>query len=773
MTIHKLLIANRGEIAVRIIRAAQELGVATVQVYSKADKEQLAVRLADESIEIGPAQASKSYLSRDAILAAAKATGADAIHPGYGFLAENAEFAAAVEAAGLIFVGPTAQSIRLMGDKVAAREAAAAAGVPTVPGSRGRLESSEAAFALVQTTGFPVMIKAAAGGGGRGIRIARSAEEFHHLMPQAQAEALAAFGDGRLYVEKLIEGARHIEVQVLGDGHDVIHCFERECSLQRRRQKVWEEAPSPSLTSAIREKLCSSAVALAKAVQYRGAGTIEYLYDDRSHEFYFLEMNTRIQVEHPVTEMVTGIDLVREMIRIAGGERLRIRQDQVRIHGHAIEVRINAEDPAKGFAPNPGTVTALDVPGGNGVRFDSMLYPGYTVPPFYDSLLGKLIVHDENRASAIRRLDRALGELNVEGLATTKSLHQALARDPDVQAGRFHTAWLEPWLASHAADLAAAKAAPAAQILPTRPKESAPPATGGHSPMQTRFSFGGDEHIFAEVDEAMSLEAFFKSLFITNAVRDAKIKGVTEICPANASYQVKFDPDLIKPDNMLAELKRLDSATEKSEPVITTRIIEIPVLYNDPWTHETLMRFRERHQDPNSSDIEYAARINDLDGIDGFIKAHSSAPWFVSMVGFVAGLPFLYQMVERKRQIQAPKYLRPRTDTPKLTVGHGGCFGCIYSVRGAGGYQMFGITPMPIYDPNQTISYLREFMCLFKPGDIVKWKPIDRDAYDAAVADVEAGRFAPIIRKVSFSLTEFNRDIDGYNRKLEGVLHGH
>jgi urea carboxylase len=291
--------------------------------------------------------------------------------------------------------------------------------------------------------------------------------------------------------------------------------------------------------------------------------------------------------------------------------------------------------------------------------------------------------------------------------------------------------------------------------------------------MQTRFSFGGDEHIFAEVDESMSLEAFFKSLFITNAVRDAGIKGVTEICPANASYLVKFDPDLITPDDMLAELKQLDSAAAKSEPVIATRIIEIPVLYDDPWTRETLMRFRERHQDPNGTDLEYAARINNLNGIDAFIKAHSSAPWFVSMVGFVAGVPWLYQMVERKRQIQVPKYLRPRTDTPKLTVGHGGCFGCIYSVRGAGGYQMFGITPMPIYDPNQKMSYLREFMCLFKPGDIVKWKPIARPAYDEAVADVEAGRFSPIIRDVSFSLTEFNRDIDGYNGKLEGVLHGH
>ncbi|PDT76020.1 acetyl-CoA carboxylase biotin carboxylase subunit [Bradyrhizobium sp. C9] len=466
MAIKKLLIANRGEIAVRIIRAARDLGIATVQVYSKADKDSLAVRLADESVDIGPPQASKSYLNQAAILAAAQGSGADAIHPGYGFLAENAEFAAAVEAAGLIFVGPTAQSIRLMGDKVAAREAAASAGVPTVSGSQGRLESVEAAFALVEKTGFPVMIKAAAGGGGRGIRIARSAEEFHHLMPQAQAEALAAFGDGGLYVEKLIEGARHIEVQVLGDGRDVIHCFERECSLQRRRQKVWEEAPSPSLTQAVREKLCTSAVALAKAVNYRGAGTLEYLYDDRTGEFYFLEMNTRIQVEHPVTEMVTGIDLVREMIRIAGGEPLRIRQNEVRVSGHSVEVRINAEDPARNFLPNPGTVSALSVPGGDGVRFDSMLYAGYTVPPFYDSLLGKLIVHDKDRPSAIRRLESALAELSVEGISTTKPLYQALARDADVKAGRFHTAWLEPWLESHAAGLATAQPPSAAKVAP-------------------------------------------------------------------------------------------------------------------------------------------------------------------------------------------------------------------------------------------------------------------------------------------------------------------
>ena len=290
--------------------------------------------------------------------------------------------------------------------------------------------------------------------------------------------------------------------------------------------------------------------------------------------------------------------------------------------------------------------------------------------------------------------------------------------------------------------------------------------------MSIRFSFGGDEHIFAEVSESMSLEAFFTSLSMTNAVRAAGIGGVTEICPANASSQIKFDPDRIKPGDLLKELQSMEGAASKSDATLKTRIMEIPVFYQDPWTHETLMRFRERHQDPNSTDIEYAAEINGFKSVDEFIAAHSGSPWFVSMVGFVAGLPFLYQMVERKRQIEVPKYLRPRTDTPKLTVGYGGCFSCIYSVRGAGGYQMFGITPMPIYDPNQKVSYLTEEMCFFKPGDIVKWKPITRDEYDAALEEVERNTYQPVVRECSFSLTDFNRDIDGTNAKLMEVLHG-
>ena len=443
MKIKTLFIANRGEIAVRIIRAAQELGIRTVQAYSAADKDSLAVRLADEAIDIGPAQAAKSYLNIPAVVAAATRSGADAVHPGYDFLAENADFADAVEKAGLIFVGPTGQAIRLMGDKVSARNAALAAGVPVVPGSEGRVDDLLTARDVVARLGFPVMIKAAAGGGGRGIRIVGDMEVFERLMPQARAEALAAFGDGGLFIEKLIERARHIEVQVLGDGHDVIHCFERDCSLQRRRQKVWEEAPSVALPARVREALCASAIALAKAVRYRGAGTLEYLYDDATQAFYFIEMNTRIQVEHPVTEMITGLDLVRLMIQIAGGERLSLRQDEIRVRGHSIQVRINAEDPANNFAPFPGKVETLMTPGGNGVRFDTMLFAGYQIPPFYDSLLGKLIVWDDTRDRALARLTRALRELEIGGCKTTKPLHLALAEDPEVRAATYDTRWLE------------------------------------------------------------------------------------------------------------------------------------------------------------------------------------------------------------------------------------------------------------------------------------------------------------------------------------------
>lgn len=446
MAIRKLLVANRGEIAVRIIRAAQSLGISTVQVHSEADRDMLAVQMADEAVCVGPAPAAQSYLSIPAILQAARDTGADAIHPGYGFLSENAGFARAVVDAGLIFVGPDANTIDRMGDKAAARATAIAAGVPVVPGSKGRVEDAAQALTAAEEVGFPVLIKAAAGGGGRGIRIAHNAGELARLAPQARSEAAAAFGDGGLYIEKLITNPRHIEVQVLGDGTDAVHCYERECSLQRRRQKVWEEAGAFGLSTETREALCKSAADLARSVGYRGAGTVEYLYDDQSGDFYFIEMNTRIQVEHPVTEMVTGVDLVAEMIRVAGGAPLSITQDEITVTGHAIEVRINAEDPLRQFMPFPGKLTSMRVPEGTGIRFDHFLYEGYQIPPFYDSLLGKLIVHAPTRDQAIDLMAEALGSLELGGLRTTTPLHKALAADPDLRAGRIHTQWLEPWL---------------------------------------------------------------------------------------------------------------------------------------------------------------------------------------------------------------------------------------------------------------------------------------------------------------------------------------
>jgi acetyl-CoA carboxylase biotin carboxylase subunit len=443
----KLLIANRGEIAVRIIRAAKELGLKTVAVYSDADAQSLAVRMADEAVRIGPAHATRSYLSVDAILEAAADSGAGAVHPGYGFLSENAAFAERIEAAGLVFVGPTPHAIRTMGDKAAARAAAMKAGVPTVPGSAGVVTDADSAVALAKGIGYPIMIKASAGGGGRGIRVAHDEAELRQQFATATAEAQAAFGNGEVYLERFIRQARHIEVQILGDGQRVVHCFERECSLQRRRQKVWEEAPSAAISEATRAALCESALRLAHAVAYRGAGTLEYLYDDDTREFFFIEMNTRIQVEHPITEMITGIDLVKEMLRIALGQPLRLQQEDIRLTGAAIEVRINAENAAKNFMPSPGLVSQLVVPGGPGVRFDTMLFPGCTVPAYYDSLLGKLIVHDTDRAGALARMRRALDELQVEGIHTTIPLHRALCEDAGVAQAAFHTGFLETWLA--------------------------------------------------------------------------------------------------------------------------------------------------------------------------------------------------------------------------------------------------------------------------------------------------------------------------------------
>lgn len=442
----KILVANRGEIALRVIRACQEMGIQTVAVHSTADSDAMHVRMADESVCIGPPSSAESYLSMPAILAACEISGAQAIHPGYGFLSENAHFVQAVEDHGLKFIGPTAEHIRIMGDKITAKDTMKALGVPCVPGSEGGVNSLNDAHEVAADIGYPVIIKATAGGGGRGMKVARTAKELESAFLTARAEGKAAFGNDEVYIEKYLTTPRHIEIQVFGDGKGrAVHLGERDCSLQRRHQKVLEEAPGPCVLDEERKligKTCADAVA---KIDYIGAGTIEFLYENG--EFYFIEMNTRLQVEHPVTEAIFGVDLVREQIRIASGQPLSFAQEQLEINGHSIEVRINAEK-LPNFSPSPGKVTAYHAPGGLGVRMDSALYNGYSIPPYYDSLIGKLIVHGENRKEAIARLRRALGELIIDGIDTTVPLFEDLLYEDDIVNGDYNIHWLEKWLDS-------------------------------------------------------------------------------------------------------------------------------------------------------------------------------------------------------------------------------------------------------------------------------------------------------------------------------------
>jgi len=440
--ISKILIANRGEIANRIIWTCKEMGIKTVAVHSDADREALHVRYADEAVCIGAAPSAQSYLNIPSIISAAEITNVDAIHPGYGFLAESATFAKICEECNIKFIGPRAEVIAMMGDKVEARRTMEAAGVPILPGSPEPIESAEEAKELAKKIGFPVIIKAAAGGGGRGMRIVRSEDELESNLETAQAEALAAFKNGAVYIERYIERPRHIEIQVLADEHgNCIHLGERECTIQRRHQKLLEEAPSPAITPELREKMGAVAVNACKEIGYSSAGTFEFLLDEDG-SFYFMEMNTRIQVEHPVTEMVTLADIVRNQIRIASGEDLQYQQSDVQIVGHAIECRINAEDPVK-FTPSPGKITAFNIPGGPGVRVDTAVYPGYTVPPYYDSMIAKLIVHARTRELAIARMQRALDMMVVEGIKTTIPLHKRIMADPAFQRGEFSTKFME------------------------------------------------------------------------------------------------------------------------------------------------------------------------------------------------------------------------------------------------------------------------------------------------------------------------------------------
>lgn len=451
--IQKILIANRGEIALRIVRACRELGIKTLAVYSEADIQSLHVQLADEAICIGGPKSADSYMRADRIISAAEIADVDAIHPGYGFLSENSKFAEQCESCNIRFIGPKSQSIKIMGDKAVARDTVAKAGVPTVPGSDGPVDSESEATKVARKIGYPVIIKAVAGGGGRGMRIAHNDVSFAKEYHVARSEAEKAFNNASVYLEKFIQNPRHIEFQILADSHGkVLHLGERDCSVQRRHQKLIEESPSPFLSSDLRKRMGKAAIRAATAAEYENAGTIEFIVDSKG-EFYFIEMNTRIQVEHPVTEEVTGVDLIKEQIRIASGEKLSFDQKDIEFRGHAIECRINAEDPARNFTPSPGTIGLYYAPGGHGVRVDSHVYSGYTIPPYYDSMIGKLIAHGDNRKMALERMYRALSEYLIRGIKTTIPLHKAILSDPVFIAGKATTGYLEEFLSRTPLDL--------------------------------------------------------------------------------------------------------------------------------------------------------------------------------------------------------------------------------------------------------------------------------------------------------------------------------
>ena len=441
--VEKVLIANRGEIALRIVRSCRELGIATVAVFSTVDKKALHVQLADEAVCVGDSLSNKSYLNIPNILAAATSRGVDAIHPGYGFLAENDKFAEMCNDHGIVFIGPSPKAIRSMGDKSTAKETMEAVGVPTVPGSKGLLSNVDEAYKLADDIGYPVIIKATAGGGGRGMRLVENSDNLEKMFKAAQGEAEAAFGNDGLYMEKFIKKPRHVEIQILADrSGNVVHLGERDCSVQRRHQKLLEESPSPAINTKLRKKMGNAAIAAAKSIGYEGAGTVEFLVDDNDN-FYFMEMNTRIQVEHPVTEMVTGVDLIAEQIKIASGANLEFKQDDIHLNGHAIECRINAEDPSHNFRPSPGKITGWLPPGGPGVRVDRHVYTGYEIPPFYDSLIGKLIVWGKDRNTAIKRMNRALNECAVTGIPTTINFHLTLLNKSKFKQGKIHTKYVE------------------------------------------------------------------------------------------------------------------------------------------------------------------------------------------------------------------------------------------------------------------------------------------------------------------------------------------
>ena len=777
----RILIANRGEIACRIIDSCKKLNLYSIAVYSDVDRNSKHVRKADESIHIGGSKAQESYLSMDRIIDAAKKLNVDAIHPGYGFMAENAEFAKKIINSGIIWIGPTPSTILSMGNKDIARELAIKNDLPICPGLKNDELDSEDLEDKCNKIGFPILIKASAGGGGIGMQIANNYEQLVQSIEKTKNLAQKAFGNSDIFLEKFISNARHIEIQVFGLGDKkALHFFERDCSIQRRFQKIIEESPAIKIEKSIIDKMAESAVNFVTNQKYEGAGTVEFIYDIDDKKFYFLEMNTRIQVEHPVTEAVTDFDLVAMQIKFALNIDISsVVQNTINKSGHAIECRLYAEDPTKNFLPSPGKITRLKIPktDSNNIRLDIGVDEGDEISFYYDPMIAKIISKADTRIDSINNMIQYLDKLEIEGINTNKSFLISVLQNKNFEEAEYNTKFIENNLSlfTKKNDSKIFKAEKIIQkytdkdvqafekIVAKSPndknslvytnkdleafkkiitkKENTTVAKSlkdvqGKVYDEPVFKPGGDKYMFIEFGNLMDLEINFTAQNLAKAIHDNKIKGVYETAPCFASMLIHYDPDEIKFNDLKNEMKSLIKSLGPTEDIeINSRVFSFPTVYLDKWTKECIEDYSSKIAQ-KTPDPEFIVELNNLKDTDQFVRVHSGTEYWVSALGFWPGLPFMMPLDPRCK-LTAPKYNPPRTWTPKGAVGMGGSSTSIYPDKLPGGYQIFGIIPVPIWDTQKSFSVFEDSICLFKPGDRVRFVPTTYEEFDHIASKVK------------------------------------
>lgn len=775
----RILIANRGEIACRIIECCKKLNMHSIAVYSDADKNSKHVRLANEAIHIGPAKAKESYLSVEKILDAALKTKADAIHPGYGFLAENDLFAKKIIDSGMTWIGPAPETIISMGNKDIARELAVKSNLPICPGLNNTEISDENLEKKCSDIGYPILVKASAGGGGIGMKVANNFDHLVEAIEKTKNLAEKAFGNNDVLVEKFIANARHIEIQVFGFGEKgAIHCYERDCSIQRRFQKIIEESPAPNIENSIIHEMSECAVNFVTNQHYEGAGTVEFIYDIDEKKFYFLEMNTRIQVEHPVTEVITNLDLVEMQIIFAlKMNGYKTHQDDVDSSGHAIECRLYAEDPSKNFLPSPGKITKLRIPEiSKNIRLDIGVDEGDEITFYYDPMIAKIIAKGESRKKSIEKMIDFLTKIKIEGIHTNQSFLLKVLQNEHFVNATYNTKFIENNLnlilqkkgnvgsleinEEATKKLRQEKNNKTSQIVINKNEQDGQKIKINHVPGKIyenpKFLPGGDKYMLIEFGNVMDLEINFKAQNLAQAIKNKKVKGVYETAPCFASMLVHYNPDEIEFNDLKDELSSLIKSLGPTDEIeINSRVFSFPTVYLDKWTKECVNDYINKIA-KKKPDPEFITELNNLEDTEHFIRVHSGTEYWVSSLGFWPGLPFMMPL-DPRCLLTAPKYNPPRTWTPKGTVGMGGASTAIYPEALPGGYQIFGITPVPIWDTKKSFSVFENSICLFKPGDRVKFIPTDYKEFDHITNEIENKTFdySSIIDHQKFSVKKY------------------